>query len=160
MKLFTHREALFQKASLVEDDGCLLWTGRLNAKGYGYIAVWTEGRYHYFMAHRHAWERRHGAIPPGQVVMHTCDRRPCVREAHLLLGSQAENIADMVVKGRQARGERNHRAKLTEVEVLEIRRRMSQGASGPELARQFGVSHGVIYGIKNGRIWTHVGLPA
>lgn len=42
----------------------------------------------------------HGSIPPGMVIMHTCDNRLCVRPDHLRLGTQAENIQDMWSKGR------------------------------------------------------------
>lgn len=55
-------------------------------------------------AHRWAWEQAHGPIPVGMVVMHGCDNPPCVNVAHLSLGTQMENIADRVRKGRSARG--------------------------------------------------------
>lgn len=58
-------------------------------------------------AHRYAWEQERGPIPDGMVVMHGCDNPPCVNVAHLSLGTQVENIADRVRKGRSARGNRN-----------------------------------------------------
>jgi hypothetical protein len=59
----------------------------------------------YIQAHRIAWmlSNQH-PIPDGMVVMHRCDNPRCCRPDHLLVGTQAENIADRVAKGRSARG--------------------------------------------------------
>ena len=52
------------------------------------------------MAHRWVWEQTNGPIPPGMVIMHVCDNKPCVELSHLRLGTQADNLADCVAKGR------------------------------------------------------------
>ena len=56
-------------------------------------------------AHRMAWELEHGPIPGDLWVLHRCDNPPCVRLDHLFLGTHADNMADKVAKGRQARGD-------------------------------------------------------
>lgn len=83
--------------------GCWLWAGALSRwkrepwdGGYGQFKV--DGRV--VRAHRWLYERVVGPVPSGQVLLHTCDRRNCVNVYHLYPGTQLENIADMVAKGR------------------------------------------------------------
>lgn len=64
--------------------GCLLWTGRIDANGYGRRgSQW---------AHRAMWEDTNGPIPPGMVLDHLCRRRTCVALHHLELVTQQENL--------------------------------------------------------------------
>jgi len=79
---------------------CLLWGGCLDGAGYGQITV--QGRDE--RVHRVAWVERHGPIPAGLMVLHRCDVRPCIADWHLWLGTRADNMADMVAKGRAGSG--------------------------------------------------------
>lgn len=134
-------------------DGCWVFTGARDSKGYGQIGV--AGRT--VRAHRLAWELTHGPIPEGQDVLHTCDNPPCVRLDHLHLGNQQINVEEMVAKGRQARGERSGRAKLTETQVREIRRlHAEEGLGARRLARRFGVIPTTITPILTGHTWAHL----
>ncbi len=156
MTVFERCEEKFQEFATERVGGCRLWTGELNSKGYGVIRLWVDGRYQRFMAHRFAWEREHGPVPVGLNVLHTCDTHRCVEEGHLFAGTQKENMEDMVAKERQARGEANAKAKLTEDDVRKIRAMLDRGCTGTDIARTYGVAHGQIYAIESGRAWSHV----
>lgn len=81
---------------------CWLWTASVYPAGYGSFSH-APGKH--MGAHRYSWELHFGPIPDGLFVCHTCDVKTCVRPDHLWLGTSAENTADKVAKGRQARGD-------------------------------------------------------
>lgn len=139
---------------------CWAWKGSTSC-GYGHLPL--AGKQH-TRAHRASWELHFGPIPDGLFVCHKCDNRPCSRPDHLFLGSHADNMADMVSKGRQgreselrARGESHYRHRLTDGEVLEIRMRC--GESHRALAREFGVGKTTIDHILRGDTWKHLYGP-
>jgi hypothetical protein len=137
----------------VSEHGCWLWLGGKDGDGYGLLEVYGKG----FRAHRLAYEHWHGPIGEGLYVLHRCDDPSCVNPDHLWMGTQAENIADMYAKGRQAnrRGEYHGRAKLTADMVCEIRLLQSDFTL-VELARRFMVSPRLISKILKGELWQHV----
>lgn len=103
------------------------------------------------------WEVFTGmAVPPGLQVCHTCDHPWCQNPGHWFLGTNAENIADRVAKGRPSApsGERNGRSKLTWGQVREIRARWTgRHGQASALAREYGVADTQIHGIVRGRTW-------
>lgn len=85
---------------------CWPWNGYRNLDGYGIVSRRRGGR---CLAHRYAFEQYVGPIPENSVVLHSCDNPRCCNPAHLSIGTQAENVADMIKKGR-ARFDRRERA--------------------------------------------------
>lgn len=150
---------------------CWVWTGGTAGGGYG--SACRDGGH--VPAHRLAWELEHGPIPDGLNALHHCDNRPCVKAfadehgpSHLFLGTQKVNVDDMVAKDRgdfwghhagvnRSRGETHHSAKLAEADVIELRRLYRDTpAIQTELARAFGVSHGLVSMIVTRHIWRRV----
>lgn len=153
----TLADRFWSKVEKQPGDGCWLWTGaRMSRNRYGHISV--GGRAGGMVgAHRVSWELHFGPIPDGLEVLHSCDNPPCVRPAHLFLGTQATNIVDMDTKGRGHRvrlvGEQHGMAKLTRAQAMEIRRLHARGHQISAIAKQFGVTWTTIKGIVIGRLW-------
>lgn len=136
-------------------SGCLNWTGFRNPDGYGEMNISRKTS----RAHRVAYECHVGPIPDGLQVCHSCDNRACINPKHLFLGTNADNMADKMVKGRHgysggARGVSHPHAKLTNADVAAIR--AASGISQRELAARFGVSQVNICFIRQGRMWKHL----
>ena len=85
------------------DGDCLIWHGGRNNNGYGYIAD-PEHPGRVVGVHRLSWTTQRGPVSRGLHVLHRCDRRACWTVGHLFLGTHADNMADMVSKGRTANG--------------------------------------------------------
>jgi hypothetical protein len=144
-----------------DSKGCILWSGAKNQKGYGYISKEGVQR----KAHRVAWEIAHGPIPDGLVVCHKCDVPSCVNIEHLFLGTNSDNMRDMVAKGRHVNngkhGAASHFAKLNEDMVAEIRRRHSVGGvSQTRLGKEFNVSAATVCEIVSRKTWAHLPGPS
>jgi hypothetical protein len=137
-------------------DGCWNWTASDNGYGYGQFAMFP-GKI--IRAHRFSYLFHVGGIPDNLCVLHRCDNRRCVNPSHLFLGTRADNLYDMIAKGREKL--RNPRpgksngsnTKLTEPDVREI---LASAASYSSLASQFHVSYSLIAAIKTNRAWKHL----
>lgn len=81
---------------------CVEHEGTRNADGYGVLPAAVNGSR---LAHRAALAAKLGRPVVG-VTRHTCDNPPCVNPEHLIEGTQAQNLADAVRRGRIARGPR------------------------------------------------------
>ena len=134
-------------------DACWPWTGSISDQGYGVFRTGMKRT----GAHRWGYAARVGPIPVGHGVLHRCDNRPCQNDQHWFTGTNADNVADRVAKGRSrsARGADHYRAVLTEQDVREIR------AAAPfmqrrALATAYDVSETTICEIAARRSWAHI----
>lgn len=134
---------------------CWLWKKGKSRAGYGQMCF---GGIHQY-THRLAWFFTFGEWPELHVCHH-CDTRTCVNPKHLFLGTDADNMADMLTKhpghGPGLFGESHAMAKLTESQVLKIRERYANGEKIRDLGRDFGVTSGCIDFITRGKTWTHL----
>lgn len=78
------------------------------------------------------------------------------RLSNLRWDTRKGNAADTIDHGRSTVGESNPSCILTEKQVCEIIIRLNDGEIGTLLAKEFGVTGGAIYDIKNGRNWKHL----
>lgn len=140
------------------DDSCWNWLAVPDRKGYGRFSIGGSRKNGgtIMFAHRVSWELAYGEIPDGLEVLHTCDNPPCVNPNHLFVGTQADNMRDMVAKGRSTLGEKNPMAKLTQSDIEEIRRRYkrySRDSNTTTLAKEFGVCFQAIHLIISNKRW-------
>lgn len=136
-------QSLTNKATLAErfqakvgkslPNGCMEWQAQLWPNGYG--VAWNNKRR--YLAHRIAYSLEHGDIPAGMVVMHTCDNRKCVNPAHLILGTQQDNIADAVAK------KRTRRSKLLP-HLKDILTKRAEGVTQQQIADEYQVSRPLV----------------
>jgi hypothetical protein len=149
----TVEERFWSKVKKTAD--CWVWTAATNDNGYGFFGMGgRSGRMH--LAPRVAWLLTFGEIPAEAEVRHRCDNPPCVNPSHLVLGTHAENMADMTSRKRQAVGVRFPHAKLTDEAVVEMRQLRSIGMTQAALGKRFGVSPGIVSDVLRGKRWKHV----
>lgn len=161
-----------------EENGCWLWTSTRLNRGTSYGLFRLRRRRE--LAHRVSYLIHRGPIPEGFTVLHNCpcgDNPGCVNPSHLWLGTQKDNVRDMLHKQRHSpqcgdrngsrlhpellvRGERHHRAKLNEEFVREIRRiyasRVSKYGLCKKISAMFGVNVETIRCIVRRKTWTHI----
>ena len=141
---------------------CWEWTAKERVSGYGRVGVGGRGRGS-VLAHRAVWEEINGPVPEGpgyhgMVVMHTCDNRLCCNPAHLVLGTQQENIKDMLRKKRgklppQGCGEEAGNNKFTEEQIKAV---IAAKGSYPQIAKATGVTLGMVKMVKRNKCWKHL----
>lgn len=135
-------ERLWENIEKGDPSECWPWLGGTNPGGYGHI-VTPDGKKH--LAHRLVIDAQ-----PDEVVMHSCDNPPCCNPAHLSARTQAENMRDMVAKGRQAKGEDHGNARLTPEQIRAIR---VDPRSSVQVAPDYGVASSTIRKIRRKERW-------
>ena len=158
----TLEERFWRQVEVKGEDECWNWKAKSKIKGYGVIG--RGGRLApKVLAHRLSWELANGPVPEnkdehhGNVIMHKCDNRLCVNPNHLTLGTQAENVRDMLTKGRGVNnppiGSKHHATTINEGEAAKL-----YTMNGPykAIAQEIGCSLHVVKDIKRGKTWSHV----
>lgn len=144
------REEFVGLVRVEPNTGCWIWQHKVDRKGYG--RTWWNGREGF--AHRLAFVLWRGPIPDAMGVLHKCDTPPCCNPEHLFLGTQRDNMADKTAKGRQQRGERCWKARLTAEQVAQIK--AAHGATQAAIAAIYGVTREAVSRIRCGRNWAWV----
>jgi hypothetical protein len=136
-----------------QDNGCILWIGTIDRNGYGEIKDYIDDSddRQKLRAHRVAWALKHGPIPAGMEVCHTCDNPPCVNDEHLFLGTHADNIKDCAAKGRMTM----HRAKILALDIPRMRDMLACGCTQLDVGSWFGVYQSAVSQAVSGKTWSH-----
>lgn len=137
---------------------CWIWTGTKDRNGYGRFTRRINGTP---SAHRISWMIFRGPIPEGLFVLHDCpdgkDNPSCVNPDHLWLGTNQDNLKDRNNKKRHAHGERSGTAKLTEENVIDIRKLHDiDHLTDLDIAKRFKVSKAAIHYVVKRKSWKHV----
>lgn len=155
-KMWTLEEFLLE---LVPNGECLEWPhlcAKKPPQNYGLTAHNKKA----VLTHRLVFTLKYGPIPPGMLVLHSCDNPPCCNLAHLRLGTDRDNADDRIARGRSKGrcqvGERNWRARLSEEEAMEI---LLSTEPRSVLAQRYGVGLTQISNIKCDYGWKHLRRP-
>lgn len=166
-------------------DECWPYIGTRDKSGYGRLPLNRKN----ILAHRIAYELAYGPIPDGLFVLHSCDNPCCQNPAHLHIGTHTDNMRERSERGRAPAGATHHsylhpewvargdrsasrlhpesrprgslhwKAKLTEADVIAIRKRYIPGrwgGNGRELALEYGVKTDTVRNIVLRRSWAHI----
>lgn len=136
------------------DSACWIWTGHRDKDGYGTFTI----RDRPYRCNRVALFLGEASIfVSSNHALHRCDNPPCCNPDHLFPGTNRDNDADSVKKGRRNRGESRHNSKLTAEQVIEIRRRHSLGGVlQRDLAVEYRVDQTLISVVVLRKRWKHV----
>lgn len=137
----------------INRDGCFECTSHTLNSG-GYAEYWFN-RNKYVMT-RYIYTECFGEIPDDLMIRHKCDNPKCINPEHLELGTPQDNVNDMVERGRNAKGERNGSAKLSNSDVRQIKDLLSKKYTCAEISRMYGVARTSISSIKLNKTWRSV----
>jgi hypothetical protein len=150
----TATERFEEKYIIDPVTNCWLWQNSKDSAGYGTFRY--NGKI--WKAHRVSFELFKTLIPsPKNIdICHKCDVRNCVNPDHLFLGTDIDNVADKIRKGRfrngVMHGESNPMCKLSDKIVAEIRAKYVPVVySQNKLAREYNISQSSISFILNNK---------
>ena len=152
MSKLSIRERFWSKVNAKDLFECWEYKGHISRLGYGQFEFQSKS----VGAHRVAWILTYGFITEGKDILHKCDHRSCCNLSHLFEGTHQDNMADMVKKGRSARGELQRSAKLTELQVIEILRNVKDIKDKKYYSDKFNISISSIQDITSFRTWKYI----
>jgi hypothetical protein len=139
-------EDVWKKIDIKSPEECWEWKGTHLIHGYGLIRILGKR----YLTHRLIYELTFGEIPKELYVCHKCDNPACCNPNHLFLGTQADNVKDMITKGRC-------KTKLTSTQIKEIRKLYQSGNyEQKDLIKMFKISQTNISFIINNKRWNNI----
>lgn len=153
-------------SKVLKTPTCWLWTGVTVRDGYGQFYFRDGQLRRQWPAHRYSYQLENGPIPFGMLVLHKCDNPPCVRPDHLFTGTQADNIADCISKGRRriTFGSAKSHAVINESVALQIKTMHDESSkekgTKARISRVLGVDRHIVCRVLNGQSWVRALLGA
>lgn len=148
--------AFIEKALAYDGNDCLIWPFKRSKNG-GYPQYWDGERE--TTASRIVCAKVNGP-PPGDNyhAAHSCGNGHggCVTKRHLRWATPSENSEDSRRHGTMRLGRHVHTAKLTEMDILEIRRAYPSVRIA-RLAARYAVSWSTIHCVITRKTWGHIG---
>lgn len=166
-----YRPVLGFSGYFVGDDGSVVsyWnnSGRIGitgkqlspcptSKGYPAVTLVRDRKKHTKFVHTLVLTAFRGERPRGAVACHNDGCKSNNHLENLRWDTQSGNLSDRDVHGTSLRGEGGSSAKLTETDVVAIRRRLHAGETCRAIAVEYGVSREAVAAIKSRRTWSHV----
>lgn len=140
------------------DKKCFEWQGPYDKDGYGITTLTEDKKKKTWKIHRLIFYILRGEISQSTLVCHACDNPKCFNINHLFLGTYKDNSQDRENKGRgrSQNGEDNFSCKLTQLIVLQIRKKYSEGSKVKDLVKEFNVTQPTISKIVLRKRWQHI----
>lgn len=154
----------------IDTDKCIEYP-TTNHDGYGIFQSIYHGKKMHYLMHRVAYQLYYkDNLNSDNIICHKCDNPRCINPRHLFKGTPADNVKDMVIKDRQAKGPKNgrwidgrtlrhkshthsHGRKLTKNQVLKIRELRKQGVKCSKIAQIFNIKEFSVRDISCGRTY-------
>lgn len=147
-------DRFYLKTKLDSKTGCIEWIGSINAWGYGCFSYKCKSH----LAHRFIYQSINEVDISGMLICHHCDNPKCVNINHLFIGTNQDNVNDMMKKGRwiPLKSHEAYFSKLNYEDIDKIRSEIKNGKSNRSLALKFNVSDSTISSIKLNRTWKNI----
>lgn len=139
-------------------DGQLKELSPKSIRGYPAVCLKRSGVKKYPYVHTLVLEAFVGPRPTGFVCCHYDGVKTNNRIENLRWGTYKQNAEDAARLGsyNPPLGSENKRSKLTETDIPVIRRRIQDGETNVDIAKDFRVDPSIISEIRSNKLWKHV----
>lgn len=153
-KYLNELDYFLHKVDIGSPSACWPWLGSLKGCGHGSWAYkcYRNGTR---IASREVF-KLFKTDPEHYFVCHSCGNARCCNPDHLYLGTAKDNQQDRIKHNTSNRGSRCGTARLTEKQVIQIKKLILQKVKLIDIAVQFNVSESTIKHIKQNRNWAHI----
>ena len=157
----TLEEKFWEKVDKKDEDECWEWQASRNYKGYGiFYTTINKNKKKGHGAHRVAYmlHFRLNDLLSDIQVCHICDNPACCNPNHLWLGTNRDNQLDSMKKGRHKvpLGEDHGKSKLSNKDVLKIRKMRKKGYTFKFIAEKFNITSANVGYITKRKTWKHI----